>query len=1170
MTRATAIISPSPVQDAQSNQRQAINPQESVWVTASAGSGKTSVLTTRVLNLLLHGAAPQKLLCLTYTKAAAAEMAERIAKKLGNWATCDETTLEKELDALLYVPVDIGIMERARTLFAYALETPGGLKIQTIHSFCQSILQRFPLEADIPPNFDIIDERASEELLDDCLAKVLRDYARHDAGPLNKIGRYIGGEERLKKAVREFIQHRPECGEMLSRHGTNFADAIFARLGISPGASESGILNAACSAAAMETDKLRAAAAAMQKGNENDAERGAALLSFLNAGEERRRALWKDYKTIFLTQKNTVKALRNIATKAAVKNDPEIEFILLREGDRILKAEQDMNAAFTAEHSVLLTQFALRVISQYQQRKLSRNYLDYNDLIMVTRRLLQQEGIASWVLFKLDGGIDHLLIDEAQDTSPEQWDIIRALSEEFQTGLGARDTVRTMFGVGDPKQSIFSFQRADPRGFTDSERYFSARTIAAKLSWKSLSLSMSFRSAPEVLEFVDAVFTATKAKEGVAADGRYAAHRAVRDSVPGYVALWPLVPKEKPEEVNAWESLTTMQNDYPSDVKLAYAIADEIDSWLKQGKTLPENHVTGRKAKKIEPGDIMILLRQRGKDGRLMNYIVRALKRRGVPVAGVDRLLLQDHIAIQDIIALLKFMLLPEDDLNLACLLKSPLLELDEFGAEKLIFTLSHNRGEKRLWENLQALAERDAGAARVYLYLRPLFDKADQIPIYELLHDILIVQEGRKKLVARLGHECLDAIEELMNLALAHEREHGGNLQKFLLRLEEDEFEIKRDLEQAGQSEVRIMTVHAAKGLQAPIVFLPDTTAVPRNKDVTIWDEEASLPFWVPKSRHTPHTDSLREASKQKMEQEYRRLLYVALTRAEDRLYICGFGDAKENSWYDFLLQSFTALMEKGMAKKSHLNKTHLSQRGFEGDMYSFGSDHTAPVTQAEARQSGTPKRKPDWLRQEPPADPAPPTPLTPSRPAEDPPLASPLLNAARADATQAEAIQRGNLIHLLLEKLPSLPQEKRGEVARHFLSQYYGTLSEALRGEIAGEALAVLDNPEFAPFFAPSSRAEVPVTGIVEGRIISGQIDRLNITADAVYILDYKTNRPPPERVENTPQSYIRQLGAYAALMQKAYPAKRIEAGILWTNIPRLHRVPLTRLKPYLLEKP
>jgi ATP-dependent helicase/nuclease subunit A len=1137
-------------QDADDRQRRAADPRASVWVAASAGTGKTKVLTDRVLTLLLAGTKPHKILCLTFTKAAAAEMSNRIAGRLARWATARDGDLAGDLGRLLGREPDADEMTAARRLFAALLDAPGGMHMETIHAFCQSLLRRFPLEAGIAPHFQVMDDRDAAELLESAKLDVL-SQARMGDGALGRALALITArvhEMAFPELMGELTAERGRLERLFERHGgvEGALAALRHRLELEAGDTPETLLARAVDGAHLQAEALRTAAAALLTGSESDARRGETMARWL-AEPKARAEEFPAWCAVFLTSEGSIR--KTLATKAVREGFPGVEDTLLTEAERLIRLTEKLKAARILEATSALLTLGGALLGLYRRAKASRALMDYDDLILGARDLLAQPGVAPWVLFKLDGGIDHVLIDEAQDTNPDQWAVVEALTAEFFAGRGARETLRTVFAVGDAKQSIYSFQRADPREFERMRQAFAAHVPAAGGKWDAVDLNLSFRSAPAVLDAVNAVFAPGRpGRDGVAGDEDII-HLPHRAGQAGRVEVWPAVEPRPADEAPAWKPpVERIRGDSPR-TRLARLVASRIRAMI-DGETLDS------KGRPVRAGDVLVLVRRRG---GFVEDLVRELKARKVEVAGADRMVLNEQMAVMDLMALGNFLLLPEDDLTLATVLKGPLVGL----SEEQLFTLAHGRGAGiGLWETLRRGVADEGGAfEQAYHRLSDLLAQADRISPHTLFARVLGPLGGRKRLLARLGAEAEDAIDEFMSLTLAFERGHPPSLQGFLHWLEAGALEIKRDLEQSGRNAVRIMTVHGSKGLQAPIVFLPDTMQVPARSPRLLWlgDDADELPAWPPRAEDMDQVCRRgAEARKLAREREYRRLLYVAMTRAEDRLIVCGWRGQRavpETCWHTLIREALAPLAEEQ-------NDQFLIASGETADtpVLVLANRQTAPVEDRTAAQTAgrPPPTLPDWAEISAEPEPVPPRPLAPSRPeGEEPPVRSPL-----AEAEGRPRWQRGRLIHRLLQTMPDLPPSERPRAMLRFLSRPAWGLETTERLAIANEVSDILDLPGLAGLFGPGSKAEVPVIGRIGNRVVSGRVDRLAVSPTEVVVADYKTNRRPPASPDEIPDLYIRQMAAYRLALACIYPGHRIRCVLVWTDGPSLTEIETARL--------
>ncbi len=1139
----------------QTGQRVAADPGLSAWVAANAGSGKTRVLVDRVTRLLLAGTRPSGILCLTFTKAAAAEMAIRLTDRLGAWTTATDEKLRAELRDLLGRQIAAEDMAAARRLFARTLESPGGLRLQTVHAFCESLLQRFPVEAGVPPGFAVADEAATAELFAQAQEQVLAASA--DDAEFAPVIRFFAermDDARFRSLLRLLLSRRRDLGILLAEAGgaDGAIGRLHAQLGIAPDATREGEIRRHIDGLALAD--LRRAAAALLQGGKKDGELGARLDAWLAAGclPERFEAEWLP---AFFTRSDPTKIVERLATQAAEKIAAGCGAVLKAEQERLVALKLVLNALTVAEATGMLLRLAERLLQAYAALKAARGQLDYDDLILRSRDLLVEPTNVPWVMFKLDQGIDHILVDEAQDTSPDQWSVIAALAEDFFSGLGARDIHRTVFAVGDVKQSIYSFQGARPKAFLDMRRDFARRAEAAGRQLHAVPLEMSFRSAPAVLQLVDAVFADDAAREGVAEDGRPLHHRASRREEAGRIELWPPFKPDPLAQSEAWDVPLDYVGRRDPRVRLAECIAQQIRCWM-DGEDLPSQ------GRRIRAGDVMILVRRRNV---FFEAMVQALKKAGVPVAGADRMKLAEQMAVLDLLAIGAFCLLPEDDLNLAAVLKGPLFNF----SEEDLFALAWRREEKRLWHELLRRADEQPHWRAAATGLRGLMARADLVTPFAFYAELLGAGGGRRRLVARLGAQANEPIDEFLAATLNFEREAAPSLQGFLDWFPRHAGEVKRDLEQS-RDEVRVLTVHGAKGLEAPIVILPDSCDLPQEREGEglLWSEAPEPPrrpapgpaqavpqlYWpMRKDCDTPLTAAIRSRRNAEQMAEYRRLLYVALTRARDRLYICGYLNGRTaekgppaQSWY--------ALAAAGLDRLSPMEEIALpwdrdgAKTGRRFESFPGHRGTTKPQTATAGLRA-----LPDWARRAAPDEPLPPKPLSPSRPSrrEAPPLSP-------AAAGRVAGLARGRLIHRLLQTLPDLAPPLREEAARRFLAHPAHRITAEAQAEIAAEVLAVLDDSGFGAVFSAGAEVEAPLAGRLGDRLVAGQVDRLIVNGNAVLVVDYKTNRPPPARVEDVDPAYLEQMALYRGLLQQIFPRHAVQTALLWTFAPRLMPLP------------
>jgi len=1121
-------------------------PDRSVWVSANAGTGKTRVLVDRIARLLLNGAPPEKILCLTFTKTGAAEMAERINTQLGHWSMMSDAELIEDIRLLNQREPDDETLKTARQLFARVLDVPGGLKIRTIHAFCESLIGRFPIEAGVAPHFSVIDERTTAELLSDARERLLTHTLKDPDGALSRSISALAellNEDDFTSVMQDLAGNRTKLAGALSHHARlgGVEAAVTAEVGLNEDETDAAVILQRADAV-LDAPALLSAAEALDQGAKTSQTLAGNLRTYIKSADRTHRFV-SDYAPLFVT--TTGEARKKLTTKGA----EAAEDILRAEQERVMGVLDKLKARAAADATVHLLTVGQALLDGYAHLKTVHAYLDYDDLIDTARALLSTQGGVSWVHFKLDGGIDHILVDESQDTSPAQWDVVRAIATEFFTGdsaheardpgLEATPKPRTVFAVGDEKQSIYSFQGADPHEFGRMREHFEARIRDAGAAFASVPLTTSFRTTKAVLSVVDRVFATPEAADGLTFAGERVVHTSHRAGEAGLVEIWPTLKPQESEDSDPWDAPLDYVNERRPEMRLASKIADTIQGWIDGGDILTSQN------RPIEAGDVLILVRRRA---RFAEEMVRQLKARAIPVAGADRMVLTEQMAVMDLLSAGRFAVLPEDDLTLAEILKSPLVGL----SEDELYTLAYDR-KGPLWAELKRRKSELPAFQHAHDVLSTLLARADFMPPYEFYAGLLR-DGGREALTARLGLDAEDPIDEFLGLALDFERTHTPSLQGFLHWVTASAQQIKRDMETQG-SQVRVMTVHGAKGLEAGIVFLTDTCTKPdgRLTGRIQWKADGHIPtpLWAPhKDAQCQAFTERADAEKIEREREYRRLLYVAMTRAKDRLYVTGYEDTRgraEGCWYNLI---HPVLQDVG---------TEFSIDGESAWRYETAQEADLP---AHTEQTATPSgpKRPDWLRTPPPSEETPPRPLTPSRPEPEAPPALGPFEDARTDR-----FKRGLLVHKLLETLPDIVPDKRRAVAEAWLAQPAHALEPHTQADIAAETLAVLTHPDFADLFGPDSLAEVSLSGVVDAQVVSARLDRLCVTRTEVVVVDYKTNRPAPTDPDCVPEQYLHQMATYRALLARIYPERRIRCVLLWTDGPHVMELNDAVLKGY-----
>ncbi|UAK25136.1 double-strand break repair helicase AddA [Sphingomonas nostoxanthinifaciens] len=1116
----------SPLQRLEGHQAAASRPDAQVWLSASAGTGKTHVLTARVLRLLLNGAPPESILCLTFTKAGAAEMAERIQARLARWVRLPDVKLRKELWAL-DEPRNDDAVARARRLFARVLDAPGGgLRIQTIHAFCQTLLAGFPAEAGLTPGFRPLEGRAEAALARATLAELLADAERN--GDLG-LGRDVAVLSRRlgEQAAERYLRLCARAPDALAALGMR--EGIEARtrtaLDVPLGDVEAAI-EASCADDAFDCATLhRIVGANRTWGTKTGLEHADLGAAFLAADAPARAAMLGDLIGLARTKQGEPRSFGAKLLGCDPDHGGNCER-LAEAIDRLLSLRS--RAALAADLAAGL-RAGQTYAAAYAVAKRAQGAVDFDDLIRLTVALLDQPGIGAWIRFKLDRRTDHILVDEGQDTNVAQWKIVDALADEFfsEDPDELSRAVRTIFSVGDFKQAIFGFQGTNPYAFARAREHFARAAEAGRRTMERLSLDRSFRSTPPVLELVDTLIARVGADRLGLLDAAEP-HRSAKAHLPGMVSLWQPVSLDIAEDAD-----DVGEEGWIDDAQRLFAqkLAEQVRDWLDAPLWL-----AGRE-RALRPEDVLVLVRKRG---ALASLIVARLHAEGVPVAGVDRLRLDAPLAVKDLMATIRFVLQPEDDLNLAGLLVSPLFGLDQDALYAVAF-----RRPGSLWS---AVAD-DPACAEAASGLRLLLARADLTTPYRFLEEILSgARDGRRRLMRRLGPEARDPIEELLNAALTFEREATPTLQRFLDWFDRDEIEVTRD-PSAPLDAVRVMTVHGAKGLQAPLVILADATGDPDMAragtiDWPMADDDGPVPVFRPRKAelHGTLADAL-AAAQARERAEHWRLLYVALTRAEERLVIGGAlgprarGVAPAESWYAEVEQSMAALGAEPLADP------RWGARRDHGVAAVPTTRRAAPAAVAAA------STVPDWLRAPAPVEQRPPRPLAPSSLGEDDVADPPPGPAARA------AAERGRLLHALFERLPAFPSAERAAAGQRWLERSAGIADAALRERLVTDACAIIAEPRFAELFAPDALAEAPIAAVLaNGIVVAGTVDRLLVTEDRVLLVDFKTGRRVPLDAADAPTHHLRQMAAYAEALAVIFPGRAIEPALLYTAGPRL----------------
>ncbi len=1115
----------------------AVDPTVHAAVSASAGSGKTQVLTARVLRLLLRGARPESILCLTFTKAAAAEMANRIGARLAAWVRLKDSELAADLLAL-GESNDPVTRQRARQLFARVLDCPGGLKIQTIHAFAQSLLAAFPAEAGITPGFQPIEGRAEQELVRRTLADLVAE------GEMRGDTDLICDVQCLSRRLGEFgaVEYLQACArrqEALAALGARKEiEPLIRALMRLPDGSVEDYLAERCTDEGFDCDLLRAIANANRSwGTSTGRKIVDDIERWLAMARDGRAAALPELSLVVFTGKGELRR----PSSGQIKADPDYDQHVERLAARISELLQVQRASALAADMAAGLRAGQAFAEAYTRAKRASGVADFNDLIEWTRKLFKEAGMGDWVRYKLDREVDHVLVDEAQDTNAAQWEIIEQLVEEYFSGSSETDQRRrTLFMVGDFKQAIYGFQGTDPKRFREARQHFKRRSeelseAETATVFRDLSIAASFRSAQPVLDVVDAVIDGL-GPEALALTARPPRHVAFHDERAGLVELWqPFAPEfdDGDEGEESWITIRARQ--------FAEALAERIRDLVEEAPFLPSTNRT------LTPGDILVLVRSRGE---LASLIVARLFSAGVPVAGVDRLHLHEPLAVQDLLAAVKFAVQPDDDLSLACLLVSPLIGWDQ----EQLRALAYGR-KGRLWRELRARTDESPAFRSAHDALAELLRIADFTTPSVFLESILSgSMQGRRKLYSRLGMAARDPIDELMNSAFEFERSETASLDRFLAWFSRGTVDVQRDPGRPG-NEVRVMTVHGAKGLEAPVVILADATADPARLGRTPLALEVEIgsvgvaPLLRPRKeeRCPPFEEKILEEEKRDLEEHW-RLLYVALTRAADRLIVAGVAPKPKRDGSDARpANCWHVAVERALAALNAAPVDHVTWGA--GLAYGQAGPGRVPT---KVRQAPRPAVAiPEWATSPAPPEARPPRPLAPSAIAADDESAPPPSGAMRAAAL------RGTWIHQLLERLPAVEPTNRAGAADRWLDRSAGVADPATRAEIVDRVCSIIADPRFSALFGEDSLGEAPLAAtLADGRVIAGTVDRLLVDDKRISVIDFKTGRVPATDAD-VPNSHSAQMHAYAQALRIIFPGREVSAGLLYTAGPKLIQV-------------
>lgn len=1142
------MLDPQKLEQTTKLQQNASNPQNCVFVCASAGSGKTKILTDRVLRLLLNGISPNKILCLTFTKVAAFEMQHRIHKELSNWSILKEEELQQKIFNLTGINYAKTQILQARTLFNIILDDFEGIKINTIHSFCQNLMTKFPIESDIKPNFQIIDSQTEYNLLLEAKNKLL-EAALTDKILAQKIELISANlnEQSFLEIIFELINKRTDL-EITKDNFVNLENLnqfIFKILNIedlNPDLVEELTKNPQKDPDFKQSDLENLANLAKNNEKSKDPQKGELILNYIkNPNNE----AFNDYLSVFLTKKDEPQ--KRVLTKKTLDSLENSSEIIKKEQNRLLDLIEKLNSFHIANLTTNLLEIADEMLSIYANLKGKNNYLDYNDLITKTSKLLTNTANSDWIKYKLDGAIEHILVDESQDTNNNQWKIIKAISEDFFANQNEESEKKTIFVVGDDKQSIFNFQGAQPKIFGEALKYYQNQLQLINDNIHNISLNNSFRSLKNILKLVDDSFKDPQYKKAISPIN-LVNHSPIRTKGSGKVELWPIIninnDKKAQKDDFSWKLSFDPEETHNSKEILAKIIAKKIKSWIKNKRILKSQN------RPILAKDIMILLKNR--TNNLGNLIVKNLQKEGIAVSGSDRIELVKNIIVQDFIALAKFLLFKEDDLNLAILLKSPLIGI----SEKLLFELCEEKNNKQISLYTALRNSQATLLKKQFIFLEEIreYYAQNSNQIYQLFLHILEVKDKKLAIINHFGKESKKIINQFLTLCLNFEENELSSLENFVTSLENFNLNVKLDINN-DFDEVKITTIHSSKGLEANIVILADCAHDNKakygaNNDKIIWlnRDDFKIPFW-PAGKNNNLTKAIRENDKQVQYDEYLRLLYVAMTRAKDELYISGFGkNIADDCWYNIIKNGgFIGAKSQESGFKELLN---LPDQDFlEDDRIFIIEDENEEeiLEKSEEKSTKIQFEIPDFLNQKVKIERTQNI-IYPSK--LDKNSQNNTVNVKDEQINVSKQYNIGSIIHKILEIFSNKTPDKK-ELIEKYLENHHNYIKNEEKIKILRQTSNIFNNNKFNFLFEENSESEVPIMANLDGQIISGKIDKLIIKDNEILIIDYKSDKIKAEEIREKALKYQNQLNLYSKIIAKIYPNKKISSHIIWTYL-------------------
>ncbi len=1116
----------------------AADPRSNAAVLASAGTGKTWLLVTRMVRLLLSGARPEGILALTFTRKAAAEMLARLNQRLKAYAGLDDAALTVELDKLDVV-ADAEQLQRARSLYEQMLFAERPLRATTFHAFCQEVLQRFPLEADIPPDFELLDSSTllAQQAMEALLTEATRSPDEAIARALEILLDRCGGLYNTQAALTSFLQHRSDWWAFSEDQTDAVADArsrIAELLEVDADTDALHELKQHMGGALRECMDL------LIRHETRANQDAAACIERWLASEAQHAQDFADLRRAFFTQQNSRR--KRSASKAQCKSLGEPgELRLLELHDRLCECIERADDIFARIHNLELNGAwyvaGQRMLEHFQRLKREQRLLDFTDLEWRAYRLLNRADNAHWVQYKLDQRIDHLLIDEFQDTNPTQWQLLAPLLEEL--AAGAQDRFRSVFLVGDDKQSIYRFRRAEPQLLQNAAAWLQQR-MDARID----TLEKSWRSSPAVITCVNAVFEGPLAGKMPS----YRHHDTHRAALWGAVEVLPLI-HDAPAEPQALPPGLRNPLRQPRQVaedqrhyREGQQVASRIAELMNQQTTV---HVDGR-TRPLCYDDVFILMRKRTHAAA----IERALREAGIPYLGAGRGTLLESLEVSDMEALLTVLTMPYDDLALAQVLRAPLFSVSDEDL-LLVGERAHDGTWRAALDELAARNPQRQALLRAQRLLNGWENIAGRVPVHDLLdriyHEANVPARYEAAYPAALRPRVRANLARFISLALEVDSGRYPSLPNFITRLRQ----LRRNAldapdeppAESGEARVRLLTIHAAKGLEAPVVFVVDCAAsesVQRaNRALVHWPADQNRPsqfLLTTSSRWQDRaTGSLLQQEQEAERREDLNLLYVALTRARQYLFISASAPRKgaELGWYGRVRDGLAALVEADR-------------------------DGVLALAMGEAPPIDPPP--PSAPSQELPADVRLSQEIGVSRAAAVIQPSNVDVGAGSPEHSQEDGRPRGIALHKLLELLTAGIVES---TAGHRAAAEVGLPADAEDvAQWLAEAKALLHEPTLAHLFAPQCYEqafnEVPLQFNLDERPVSGIIDRLVVTKNEVLIVDYKTHRLRDERdAEFLAATFEPQLRLYAEGTRRLWPQRKVRAFLLFTHDRRLHEI-------------